>query len=206
MYKTQAVKRLEAFFEANYEKLFRVAVRDVGEHLAWDAVNNTYLSLMEKEERGRGEYNESYGTSYDAYIFGALYGNLKGMRKVSPEVNEADLGGVNEEGGDKPTYFDTLGTEDDLDAVLTNMGGPMQICSEFVAACDSCDADVDALVRAIRQPENLSPKFLHRFFATLRKAAKYDGTIMSAIEDFVHLYGETPQEVNRCLVQLGVHA
>ena len=53
-YKTQAIKRLEAFFEANYQKMYGIAVKEVGEHRAWDAVNDTYISLMRKEERGRG--------------------------------------------------------------------------------------------------------------------------------------------------------
>lgn len=206
IYKTQAVHRLEAFFESKYQQMYGVAVREVGEHNAWDAVNNTYVSLIEKEERGRGQYNESYGSTYDSYVYGALYGTLKGMRKGSPEINESDFTSVNNEGEETNTYLATIGTYDNIDDVLNATIGPMEICSEFVAACDSCDANVEALVRAIRKPETLSPSFLSKFFAGLRKAAKSDCTLVTAIEDFIHIYGVRPQEVDRCLLQLGVCA
>jgi len=111
---------------------------------------------------------------------------------------------INDEGEETPNFMDTVGTYDDMEKVIKE--GPMEICSEFVAACDSCNADVDALVRAIRQPENLSPSFLSKFFASLRKAAKADCTIITAVEDFIRIYGDRPTEVNRCLVKLGVYA
>ncbi len=206
MYKTQAVQRLEAFFEANYQRMFGVAIKEVGENNAWDAVNNTYLSLMEKEERGRGQFNESYGSKYDSYIYGALYGTLKGMRKGSMEITESDFTSTNKDGEETNGFLETIGNYDNIDEVINSTVGSMEICSEFVAACDSCDANVEALVRAIRQPENLSTSFLSKFFAGVRKAAKSDCTIMTAFEDFIRIYGDRPQEVDKCLVQLGVFA
>lgn len=203
-YKTQAIKRLEAFFEANYKKMYGIAVIEVGEHRAWDAVNDTYISLIEKEERGRGHYDESYGSRYDSYVYGALYGTLKGMRKASVEITETALKGMNEDGEDAPSYLETVGTYDNIDAVIQSTISCMDVCSDLITVCGQSNTDVVALVRAIKQPEGLSPSFISKFFASLRKAAKSDISIITTIEDFIHLYGEKPVEVNSCLVQLGV--
>lgn len=203
-YKTQAIKRLEAFFEANYKKMYGIAVIEVGEHRAWDAVNDTYISLIEKEERGRGHYDESYGSRYDSYVYGALYGTLKGMRKASVEITETALKGMNEDGEDAPSYLETVGTYDNIDAVIQSTISCMDVCSDLITVCGQSNTDVVALVRAIKQPEGLSPSFISKFFASLRKAAKSDISIITTIEDFIHLYGEKPAEVNSCLVQLGV--
>lgn len=203
-YKTQAVKRLESFFEANYQKMYGIALKEVGEHRAWDAVNDTYISLIEKEERGRGHYNESYGSRYDSYIYGALYGTLKGMRKVSLEITEASLIGTNTDGEDAPSYLETVGTYDNIEAVINSTVSFMDICSDFVTACGHSNTDVVALVRAIKQPEGLSSSFLSKFFASLRKAARADVSIITTVEDFIHLYCDKPQEVDNCLAKLGV--
>lgn len=203
-YKTQAIKRLEAFFEANYQKMYGIAVKEVGEHRAWDAVNDTYISLIEKEERGRGHYDESYGSRYGSYVYGALYGTLKGMRKASVEITETALKGINEDGEDAPSYLETVGTYDNIDAVIQSMVSCMDVCSDLITVCGQSNTDVVALVRAIKQPEGLSSSFISKFFASLRKAAKSDISIITTIEDFIHLYGEKPAEVNSCLVQLGV--
>lgn len=205
MYKTQAVKRLETFFETNYERMYRIAVQEVGEHSAWDVVNNTYLSLMEKEERGRGQYNESYGTKYESYIYGALYGTIKGMRKVLPEISESCLVTYNTEGELTPSYLDNVGTYDNISDVIDSTVCSMEICTEFVAVCDSCSTDVVALVRAIKQPDNLNASFLSVFFASLRKASKADCNVVTAVEEFIRIYGARPQEVDQCLMELGVY-
>jgi hypothetical protein len=80
----------------------------------------------------------------------------------------------------------------------------MDVCSDLITVCGQSNTDVVALVRAIKQPEGLSSSFISKFFASLRKAAKSDISIITTIEDFIHLYGEKPAEVNSCLVQLGV--
>lgn len=206
MYKTQAIRRLEAFFAANYNRMYGIAVKEVGEHLAWDVVNNTYLELIDREERGRGHYNESYGSKFDTYVYSVLYSTLKALRKASMEITESDMVTYNADGEETTSYIENVATYDDLDGALTFVAGPMEICSEFVAACDSCDTDVEALVRAIRQPENLSSCFISKFFSSLRKAAKADCTIISAVEDFIQIYRVKPQEVNMCLLALGVQA
>lgn len=203
-YKTQAIQRLEAFFEANYQKMYGIAVQAVGEHRAWDAVNDTYISLIEKEERGRGHFNENYGSRYDSYVYGALYGTLKGMGKASVEVVESSLRGINEDGEEAPGYFDTVGTYDDMDAVLKSTLTCMDVCTDLVSVCGQSNTDIVALVRAIKQPDDLNSSFLHKFFSSLRKAARVDSSIITTIEDFIHLYSEKPAEIDVCLARLGV--
>lgn len=202
MHKTMAVARLEAFFEVNYSKMFGVALREVGEHDAWDVVNNTYVSLMEKEERGRGHYIESYGTSYDSYVYGNLYGTLKGMRKLPEEI--ADSAYSHSEDGETETvsYLGSIGITDDMSEFFA--GSTAEIVRDFVEVCENCSADTVALVRAISNPADLKPSFLRTFFSTLRKAAKHDCEVVTAVEDFIRVYGVSPVEVNMCLADLGV--
>lgn len=204
MYKTMAVERLERFINDNYVQMFRVAACKVGECEAGDVVHDTYISLMKKEERGQGHFDESYGTSYEAYIYGALYGIIKGRNKMSVEITETALMTIGNEEVSTSFLDNREYIEPAYEDVFT--GDSMEVCEGLLSVCAGCGTDASMLVRAVRGAETLNKSLIHKLFTPLRRAAKSNHNIMSVVEDFVTIYSTNPSEVEKCLERLGVSA
>ncbi|GHU93184.1 hypothetical protein FACS1894208_02170 [Clostridia bacterium] len=203
--KTKAVQRLDDFISDNYDKLQRAVSKELHGDAAREALHMTYLMLVEKEERGVGCYDPDYGTSYEAYVFGALYGVMKGLRRGSVEITESGLIASDADEGDEGIMARSLAR-----TATENYGDRLETANETVAelvsVCDECGMPVQAVVNAVRAADKLpkTTSYLSRVFAPLRKAAQTHSGIVAVVEDFMRLYGSRPQEVETCLSELGV--
>lgn len=208
--KTQAMQRLDDFIEINYTQMLQAATREVGADRAADVLHATYVDLAQREQRGVGCYDPEYGSTYAGYVFGALYGKLRGMRKASQEVVEADLySGDCEDYDSSP--LDRLRNRDHVEDSAfygDHFETAAEATDEMIAVCAECGMPIVPLVRAVRAADNLpvATDYMRQVFRPLRRAARARSGVMGIVEDFLRVYSDTPDEVEKRLSARGVMA
>lgn len=209
-YQTLAKIQLDAYFEAEYPKLEILGKKllksnGLGEDLAGDVVNNTYLEIIARERRGDKTYDESYSLGYDTYVKGVLNTKVKALHRstnkakglrVEPalenDVNHIEYYGDNDGGYDK---------------VLDENTPKVHICRAFEGVCNQTNTDMKAFMKALNPPKGviLDDKQLGKFFSKLRLKCTKDYRFKGIVEDFVAIYSTSREEMESTLEEMGIY-
>lgn len=212
MYHTQATTRIGTFMsDVNiYAQMFRIARRELSEEDAKDVVHDTYIDLIGREHRGLGHFSEVYCSTYEAYVFGVLRSRIKMKRKVSDEITEADFISFDEAKSDEGYLSRIASSESVEDSAFQEFNefgkynSLMDACEGFLATCNDTNTKPELLFKAIICADEMHSDAMKHMFADLGKAGRKNSGIISAITDFVRIYGAYPKETKMCLSQLGV--